>query len=184
MNWGPQNPCPRKCKKIMGNPLFPKKRIEEYQPGGQSTEFQEATLGIPTGQFGVTFLGGWKVSKLINWAQETEAVIVTKLSSLGQCCLQARDNSRPCVNMAGTSRKKFRKISGKTLEFPSPKPYASRHLKPPEHFQNLLPLIIAGDASFFRSGSGEGFSDLIIRHRVWKGECSTLQWKWSPPSPW
>ena len=38
----------------------------------------------------------------------------------------------------------------------SPKPYSSRRLKPPEHFQNCLPLSTAGDASFFRSGSGEG----------------------------
>ena len=55
---------------------------------------------------------------------------------------------------AGTFRKKFQKNSGKTLEtipelfleFPSgvrlgsPKPYNSRHLKAPEHFQNPLPL--------------------------------------------
>ena len=54
---------------------------------------------------------------------------------------------------AGTFRKKFRKNSGKTpetlserfLEFPSrvrlgsPKPYNSRHLRLPEHFQNSLP---------------------------------------------
>ena len=64
----------------------------------------------------------------------------------------------------------FRKNSGKTpetlserfLEFPSrvrrgsPKPYNSRHLRLPEHFQNSLPTSTAGDASFFRSGSGEG----------------------------
>ena len=54
---------------------------------------------------------------------------------------------------AGTFRKKFRKNSGKTpetlserfLEFPSrvrlgsPKPYNSRDLRLPEHFQNCLP---------------------------------------------
>ena len=44
----------------------------------------------------------------------------------------------------------------------SPKPYISRHLKPPEHFQNCLPLSTAGDASFFRSGSGEGLSELLM----------------------
>ena len=39
-------------------------------------------------------------------------------------------------------------------EFPSrvrlgsPKPYHSRHLKAPQHFQNSLPLSTAGDASF------------------------------------
>ena len=77
---------------------------------------------------------------------------------------------------AGTSRKKFRKNSGKTpetlserfLEFPSsvrlgcPKPYNSRHLRLPEHFQNSLPPSMAGDASFFRIGSGEGLSELVM----------------------
>ena len=77
---------------------------------------------------------------------------------------------------AGTFRRKFRKNSGKTpetlserfLEFPSrvrlgsPKPYNSRHLRPPERFQNSLPLNTAGDASFFRSGSGEGLSELVM----------------------
>ena len=37
----------------------------------------------------------------------------------------------------------------------------SRHAKPPEHFQNCLPLSMAGDGSFFRSGSGEGLSELL-----------------------
>ena len=74
-------------------------------------------------------------------------------------------------------RKKFRKISGKTpetlserfLEFPSrvqlgsPKPYNSRHLKAPERFQNSLPPSTAGDASFFRSGSGEGLSESVMK---------------------
>ena len=78
---------------------------------------------------------------------------------------------------AGTFRKKFRKNSGKTpetlserfLEFPSrvrlgcPKPYNSRHLKAPEHFQNSLPPSTAGNASFFRSGSGEGLSEPVIQ---------------------
>ena len=41
------------------------------------------------------------------------------------------------------------------------KPFISRHLKLPEHFQNCLPLSTAGDASFFRSGSGEGLSELV-----------------------
>ena len=51
-------------------------------------------------------------------------------------------------------------------EFPSrvrlasPKPYHSRHLKPPERFQNCLLLSTAGDASFFRSGSGDDLSEL------------------------
>ena len=77
---------------------------------------------------------------------------------------------------AGTFRKKFRKNSGKTpetlselfLEFPPrvrlgcPKPYNSRHLRLPEHFQNSLPPSTAGDASFFRSGSGEGLSESVM----------------------
>ena len=76
---------------------------------------------------------------------------------------------------AGTFWKKFRKNSGKTpetlselfLEFQSrvrlgsPKPYNSRHLRLPEHFQNCLPPSTAGGASFFRSGSGEGLSELL-----------------------
>ena len=74
---------------------------------------------------------------------------------------------------AGTFRKKFRKNSGKTpetlsehfQEFPSrvrlgsPKPYNLRRLRLPEHFQNSLPPSTAGDASFFRSASGEGLSE-------------------------
>ena len=77
---------------------------------------------------------------------------------------------------AGTFRRKFRKNSGKTpetlserfLEFPSrvrlgcPKPYNSRHLRLPEHFQNSLPPSTAGDASFFGSGSGEGLSEPVM----------------------
>ena len=77
---------------------------------------------------------------------------------------------------AGTFRKKFRKNSGKTpetlserfLEFPSrvrlgcPKPYNSRHLRLPERFQNSLPPSTAGDASFFRVGSGGGLSELVM----------------------
>ena len=77
---------------------------------------------------------------------------------------------------AGTFRKKFRKNSGKTpetlselfLEFPSrvrlgsPKSCNSRHLEAPEHFQNYLPPSTAGDAFFFRSGSGEGLLELVM----------------------
>ena len=77
---------------------------------------------------------------------------------------------------AGTFRKKFRKNSGKTpetlserfLEFPSrvrlgcPEPYNPRHLRLPERFQNSLPPSTAGDASFFRSGSGEGVSEPVM----------------------
>ena len=88
--------------------------------------------------------------------------------------------TNPCMghtpSTAGNFRKKFRKNSGKTpetlserfLEFPSrvrlgcPKPYNSRHLRLPERFQNSLPPSTAGDASFFRIGSGEGLSELVM----------------------
>ena len=77
--------------------------------------------------------------------------------------------------MAGNLRKKFRKKSGKIgsglraffLEFPSrvrlgtPKCNNQRHVKPPEHLQNSRPPNTAGDASFFRSGSGEGPSEVL-----------------------
>ena len=60
------------------------------------------------------------------------------------------------------------KLSERFLEFPSrvrlgsPKPHVSRHLRLPGPFQNSLPLSTAGDASFFRSGSGEGLSELVM----------------------
>ena len=69
---------------------------------------------------------------------------------------------------AGTFRKKFRKNlerprkrSHSRVRLGSPKPYNSRHLRLPEHFQNSLPLGVAGDASFFRSSSGKGLSELL-----------------------
>ena len=45
----------------------------------------------------------------------------------------------------------------------------------PEHFQNSLPPSTAGDASFFRSGSGEGLSEPVMEfpavlRYVWLGE--------------
>ena len=42
------------------------------------------------------------------------------------------------------------------------KPSNSRRLKPPEPFQNSVPLSTAGGASFFRSGSGDGLSELVM----------------------
>ena len=76
---------------------------------------------------------------------------------------------------AGTFRKIFGKngktpetLSERFLEFPSrvrlgcPKPYNSRHLGLRERFQNSLPPSTAGDASFFRIGSGEGLSELVM----------------------
>ena len=66
----------------------------------------------------------------------------------------------------------FRKDPGNALRaFPGirlkstagiPKPYNSRHLRLPEHFQNSLPPSTAGDASFFRIGSGEGLSEPLM----------------------
>ena len=87
---------------------------------------------------------------------------------------------------AGTFRKRFQKNSGKTpetlselfLEFPSrvrlPKPYNSRHLRLPERFQNSLPPSTAGDASFFRSGSGEGLSEPVMEFPAVLGVFLTL----------
>ena len=115
--------------------------------------------------------------------------------SWGHSCPQlvGRGSLSPvlCVvhpSTAGTSRKKFRKNSGKTpetlskrfLEFPSrvrlgcPKPYSSRHLRLPKHFQNSLPPQYGWGRLFFqnwfrrgplRAGHGipsstEGISDL------------------------
>ena len=42
-----------------------------------------------------------------------------------------------------------------------PQACKSRHLKPSELFQNSLPLNGAGDVCFFRSGSGDGLSELV-----------------------
>ena len=91
---------------------------------------------------------------------------------------------------AGTFRKKFRKDSRKTpetlserfLEFPSrvrlgcPKPYNSRHLRLPQRFQNSLPPSTAGDASFFRIGSGEGLSELVMEFPAVLGVFLRLSW--------
>ena len=86
--------------------------------------------------------------------------------------------------------KKFQENSGKTpetlselfLEFPSrvrlgsPKPYTSKHLKQPEHFQNSVPLGTASDVSFFRIGSGEGLSELLMEFPavLWRAFLCTL----------
>ena len=71
-------------------------------------------------------------------------------------------------NSGRNSGKTPETLSERFLEFPSrvrlgcPKPYNSRHLRLPEHFQNYLPPSTAGDASFFGSGSGEGLSEPVI----------------------
>ena len=58
--------------------------------------------------------------------------------------------------------------SGKIPE----RPYNSRHLKAPEHFQNSPPPpSMAGDASFFRSGSGEGLSEPVMEFPAVLGVC-------------
>ena len=78
---------------------------------------------------------------------------------------------------AGTFRKKFRKNSGKTpetlserfLEFPSrvrlgcPKAYNSKAFEASRAFPEFSPPpSTAGDASFFRIGSGEGLSEPVM----------------------
>ena len=80
----------------------------------------------------------------------------------------------PHSSTAGTFRKKFQKNSGKTPEtlserflesrvlLGSPKPYNSKHLRLPEHFQNSLFFSTAEEASTFKSGSGEGLSELVM----------------------
>ena len=90
------------------------------------------------------------------------------------CARQSLASTLSAPRVAATSY--IRKNSGKTpetlserfLEFPStvrlgsPKPYNSRYVRLPEHFQNSLPPSTAGDASFFRSGSGEGLSEPVM----------------------
>ena len=86
---------------------------------------------------------------------------------------------------AGTFRNKFRgknsrkiseTLSERFLESPSrvrlgsPKPFNSRHLRLPEHFQNSLPPIRLGTASFFRSGSGKGLYEPVMEFLAELGE--------------
>ena len=86
---------------------------------------------------------------------------------------------------ARTFRKKLRKIlerprkHSQSFSWKLPReygwdptnPYTSRHLKAPEHFQNSLPPSTAGDASFFRSGSGEGLSEPVMEFPAVLGVC-------------
>ena len=71
-------------------------------------------------------------------------------------------------NSGKTPERPRETLSERFLEFPSrvrlgcPKPCNLRHFKAPEHFQNSLPPSTAGDASFFRSGSGEGLSEPVM----------------------
>ena len=82
-------------------------------------------------------------------------------------------------------RKRSQSFS-RILEFPfrvrlgPPQPYNSRHLKAPEHFQNSLPPSTAGNASFFRSGSGEGLSEPVMEFPSSTGGISELwEFPWS-----
>ena len=106
---------------------------------------------------------------------------------------------------AGTSLKKFQKNSRKTpetlserfLEFPSrvrlgsPKPYNSRHLKAPEHFQNSLPPVRLGTRLF-----SEVVPERASKSRSWNSQqywgyfsfssqwyASQCQKKYGPRSP-
>ena len=63
---------------------------------------------------------------------------------------------------SGNALRAFPGNSPREYGWDPPKPYKSRHLKAPEHFQNSLPPSTAGDASFFRSGSGEGLSEPVM----------------------
>ena len=59
-------------------------------------------------------------------------------------------------------RKRSQSVSGNSRReygWDAPNPCNSRHLRLPEHFQNYLLPSTAGDASFFRSGSGEGLPE-------------------------
>ena len=83
------------------------------------------------------------------------------LSCYSSCPLRGRTPST-----AGTFRKKFRKDPRNALtlrvRLGSPKPYNSRHLRLSRAFPEFSPPhLTAGDASFFRNGSGEGLSELL-----------------------
>ena len=101
---------------------------------------------------------------------------------------------------AGTFRKKFWKNSERpwkrsesfSWNSPSrvrlghPRPYNSSHLRAPEHFQNSLPPSTAGDASFFRNGSGEELPAVDMEDRILgpkketkSGKSSSVTWRCS-----
>ena len=105
---------------------------------------------------------------------KTRFSIWTLLRTLGP--FTTRPSLGHTLSTAGTCRNKFWKNSGKTpetlserfLEFPSkvrlgsPKPYNSRHLRLPSISKIISPFSTAGDASFLRIGSGEGFSEPLM----------------------
>ena len=99
------------------------------------------------------------------------------------------------LGLSGGTSGKFRKDPGSALRaspgipldssreygWDPPKHYNSMHLKPPEHFQNCLPLSTAGDASFFRIGSGEGLSELVMElPAVLRAFLIIAMWKHTP----
>ena len=66
------------------------------------------------------------------------------------------------------------------------RPYNPKHLKPPDCFQNCRSLSTAGGAaSFFRSVSGEGLSELVMDSESQKKTPKEIQHKdfFLPPSP-
>ena len=99
---------------------------------------------------------GWRVrvwstfGRILVSSSNARVTERTKIAKRNRCDFPSLGHTPSTV---GTFLKKFRKNSGKTpemlserfLEFPSrvrlgcPKPYNSRHLMLPEHFQNYLP---------------------------------------------
>ena len=70
-------------------------------------------------------------------------------------------------------RKRSQSVSWNSAQ-EHPKPFNSRHLRRPKHFQNSLPLRTAGDASFFKIGSREGLSELVMEFPAVLGVFRTL----------
>ena len=107
-------------------------------------------------------------------------------------------------------RKRSESVPGIPLErygWGPPKPNNLRHLRRPEHFQNWLPPSTAGGASFFRNGSREGLSELVMDfpavlrafkktlHRFfrlkyaatrswWASSASSMRSTWEGPPRW
>ena len=75
----------------------------------------------------------------------------------------------------GTLQRKFRKDPGNALRVFPGGLKSTAGIPIPEHFQNSLPLSTAGDASFFRSGSGEGLSEPVMEFLSSTGGISDLK---------
>ena len=86
-------------------------------------------------------------------------------------------NPRKISGMTQKSSQSFSWNSPREYGWDAPSPRISRHLKPPEHFQNSLPLRMAEDASCFRIGSTNASQTLPFRHKprgctnAWAGLC-------------